>query len=145
MSRSEQSILDYILGDTDCFSSAPHVRVFQADVSDHYLVHITMGRRARRTAAAPRLARHRFQVRKLQDLHVREAYSVHLAAQLPLFTEKMQHLSTADDFRPAELTQAAVDLFEDTLLCSAREVLGLKKCVQGQETCMVDTGTAAAH
>ena len=39
MSRSEQSILDYILGDTDCFSSAPPVRVFQADVSDHYLVH----------------------------------------------------------------------------------------------------------
>ena len=46
MSRSEQSILDYILGNTDCFSSAPPVRVFQADVSDHYLVHIAFSRRA---------------------------------------------------------------------------------------------------
>ena len=44
----------------------------------------------------------------------------------------MQRLSLAVDFRPAELTQAAVHLFEDTLLCSAREVLGLKKCVQGR-------------
>ena len=130
MSRAEQSILDYVLGDTDCFSSAPPVRVFQTDVSDHYLVHISMGRRARLTASAPRPACHRFHVRKLQDLHVREAYSVHLASQLPIFTEKLQRLSTADDFRPAELTQAAVTLFEDTLLCSAREVLGLKRCVQ---------------
>ena len=130
MSRAEQSILDYVLGDTDCFSSAPPVRVFQTDVSDHYLVHISMGRRARLTASAPRPACHRFHVRKLQDLHVREAYSVHLASQLPMFTEKLQHLSTADDFIPAELTQAAVTLFEDTLLCSAREVLGLKRCVQ---------------
>ena len=86
MSRSEQSILDFILCDTDCFSSPPPVRVFQADVSDHYLVHIT-GCRACRTAVAPGLACHRFQVRKLQDLHVREAYSVHLASQLPLFTQ----------------------------------------------------------
>ena len=28
--------------------------------------------------------------------------------------------------------RAAVTLFEDTLLCSAREVLELKKCVQGR-------------
>ena len=104
--------------------------MFQADVSDHYLVHIAMGRRARHTASAPRPACHRFHVRNLQDLHVSEAYNAHLASQLPAFTEKLQQLSTADDFRPAELTQAAVTLFEETLLCSAREVLGLKRCVQ---------------
>ena len=39
MSRSEQSILDYVLVGTDCFSRAPPVQVLQADVSDHYLVH----------------------------------------------------------------------------------------------------------
>ncbi|CAL5226766.1 g9620 [Coccomyxa viridis] len=42
----------------------------------------------------------------------------------------IQLLLGTNDFRPAELTQAAVTLFEDTLLCSAREVLGLKRCVQ---------------
>ena len=130
MSRSEQSILDCILGDTDCFARSPPVRVCPADVLNHFLVHIVMSRRARHTAAAPRLTSQMFQVRKLQDLHVREAYSVHMASQSPLFTERMQHLSAADDFRPEELTQAAVTLFEDTLLCSAREVLGLKKCMQ---------------
>ena len=66
MSRSEQSILDYILGDTDCFSSTPPVRVFQADVSDHYLVQIALSRRARRAALAP--AGHRFNVRKTAGL-----------------------------------------------------------------------------
>ena len=81
----------------------------------------------------PRSASHRLShlhVRKLQDLHVREAYSAHIASRLPMFTGKLQQLSTAENFRPAELTQAAVSLFEDTLLCSAREVLGLKRCVQ---------------
>ena len=132
MSRSEQSILDYILVDADCFSTAPPLRVSQADLSDHYLVHIAMSRRARHTPVASRIAGQRFRVRNLQDLHVREAYSVHLASQLPLFTQEMQRLSTTDDFRPTELMQAAVTLFEDTLLCSAREVLGLKRCVQGR-------------
>ena len=132
MSRSEQSVLDYILVDTDCFATAPPLRVFQADLSDHYLVHVAMSRRARHIAVTPRIAGQRFRVRRLQDLHVREAYSVHLASQLPLFTQEMHRLSTTDDLRPAELTQAAVTLFEDTLLCSAREVLGLKKCVQGR-------------
>ena len=56
MSTSEESILDYVLVDIDCFSRAPHVRVSQADLSDHYLVHIAMDRRARHTAPAPRLA-----------------------------------------------------------------------------------------
>ena len=78
--------------DTDCFSRAPDVRVFQADVSDHYLVHIAMHCRARHTALAPRLARHGYHVMKLQDLHVREAYSAHIASQLRLFNEKMQQL-----------------------------------------------------
>ena len=68
MCRSEQSIFDYVLIDTDCFSSAPPVLVFQADVSDLYLVHIDMGGRAHRTDPAPRLACRRFHVRKLQDL-----------------------------------------------------------------------------
>ena len=36
MSRSEQSILDYILADADCFSTAPAMRVSRADLSDHY-------------------------------------------------------------------------------------------------------------
>ena len=71
MSRSEQSILDYILVDADCLSTAPPLRVFQADLSDYYLVRIAMRRRARHTAVAPRIAGHRFQVGKLQDLHVR--------------------------------------------------------------------------
>jgi endonuclease/exonuclease/phosphatase family metal-dependent hydrolase len=35
MSRSEQSILDYVMVGTDYFSRAPHVQVLQADVSDH--------------------------------------------------------------------------------------------------------------
>ena len=99
-------------------------------MSDHYLAHIAMHRRARHTAPASRLARHRYHVRKLQDLHVREAYSAHIASQLPMFTGKMQQLSTTENLRPAELTQAAVSLFEDTLVCSARELLGLKRCVQ---------------
>ena len=63
---------------------------------------------------------------------MREAYNVHLTSQSPLFTQEMQRQSSTDDFRPAELMQAAVTLFEDTLLCSAREVLGSKKCVQGR-------------
>ena len=132
MSRSEQFILDYILVDADCFSTALALRVSRADLSDPNLVHIAMSRRAQDTAVAPRIACHRSRVRKLQDSHVREAYSVHLASQLLLFTQEMQRLSTTNDFRPAELMQAAVTLFEDTLLCSAREVLGLKKCVQGR-------------
>ena len=63
---------------------------------------------------------------------MREAYSAHLVSPLLLFTQEMQRLSTTDDCRPAELMQAAVTLFEDILLCSAREVLGLKRCVQGR-------------
>ena len=68
----------------------------------------------------------------MQDLHVREAFNVHLASQSPLFTQKMQRLSTTDISRPAELMQAAVTLFKDTLPRSAREVLGSKKCMQGR-------------
>ena len=93
-------------------------------MSDRSFVHIVMGCRARHTAAAPRLTSQRYHVRKLQDLHVREAYSAHLASQSSLSTERMQHFSAADAFKPAELMQAAVTLFEDTLLCSAREVPG---------------------
>ena len=89
-----------------------------------------MNRRARCTAPASIHTRHKYRTDKLQDLHV-EPYSAHIASQLPAYSAKMhQLLSNAEDFRPAELTQAAVSLFEDTLLCSAQEVLGWKKCVQ---------------
>ena len=65
-------------------------------------------------------------------LHVREAYSVHLVSLLPIVTQEMHRLSTADNFIPTELTQAALTLVEDPLLYSAREVLGLKTCIQGR-------------
>ena len=67
----------------------------------------------------------------LQDLHVREAYSAHIASQLPAFSAKMQQCSfKVEDFTPAELTQAVGFLFENIMLSSAREVFRWKKCVQ---------------
>lgn len=81
MSRFEQSILDYFLVDTDCFPRAPRVQVLKADVYDYYLVHFVMKRRARCTAPASMHTRHKYRTNKLQDLHVREAYSAHIASQ----------------------------------------------------------------
>ena len=112
-------------------SAAPPASVFQTNLFDHYLVHIAMSRAARRTAMALTLVSHRFRIRELQDLHVREACSVHLASSSPLFTQEMQRLHTTDDFRFAELMQAAVIIFEAALLCSAQKAFCFKKCVQG--------------
>ncbi len=46
LSRSEQSIIDHVLADSDTLSSDPGLHVSPCDVSDHYLVHVSLTHRA---------------------------------------------------------------------------------------------------
>ena len=57
-------------------------------MSDHSLVHIGLNSSLCRTALVPRFACHKYQLRILQVLHGKEAYSAHLASQSSLFIER---------------------------------------------------------
>jgi hypothetical protein len=132
LSRGEQSIIDYVLADSDTLSSHPVLHVSPADVSDHYLVHVLLTHRATLHRPLPRRSRVRFRVERLRDDDVRLAYMSALQSHTASFATALAALQSLHAHDPARLTCLAVTEFETLLSRTANLVLGRKRCVQGR-------------
>lgn len=124
LSRSEQSIIDYMLVDSDVLSADLVLNVSTSDVSDHYLVHCLLPStaKAHRPSVAP--ARLRYKISRLRDEMVRAEYMRDLGSQMPAFLRVLQDVQQAHAGDPALTTRLAVLEFEQVLSQSAESVLG---------------------
>ena len=132
LSRSEQSIIDYVLADSDTLSSDPVLHVSPCDVTDHYLVHVSLTHRA--TLHRLLLGRScvRFRVARLRDDDVRLQYMSALQSHTTTFADALAELQSLHAHDPARLTCLDVTEFESILSRTADLVLGRKRCVQGR-------------